>query len=122
MRLTNILYLFIIYVSSLSVVSCSTNVKNEEDRIITVSIEPLRYFTESVVGDKFKVVRMVPNGHSPATYEPSPEQMAGLASSTIYISVGNLGFDAAVGLTIHQKNIDTLASGRHFITSSASLV
>lgn len=93
MRLTNILYLFIIYVSSLSVVSCSTNVKNEEDRIITVSIEPLRYFTESVVGDKFKVVSMVPNGNSPETYEPSPEQMAGLASSTIYISVGNLGFE-----------------------------
>ena len=36
--------------------------------VITVTLEPLRYFTEAIAGDRFTVVSMVPKGTSPETY------------------------------------------------------
>ena len=32
----------------------------DDKPVITVSIEPLRYFTEAIAGDRFDVVSMVP--------------------------------------------------------------
>ena len=72
--------------------SCSSP-KNESANKITVSIEPLRYLTEQIVGDRFEVVTMVPKGSSPETYEPTARQMADLSESILYIKVGELGFE-----------------------------
>ena len=65
----------------------------KEGRIVTVTIEPLRYFTEQIAGNRFKVVTMVPKGGNPETYEPSARQMMDLSASDIYIKVGNIGFE-----------------------------
>ena len=73
--------------------SCSSPKPVDEARIITVSIEPLRYFTEQIVGDSYEVVTMVPKGSSPETYEPTAQQMTKLTESILYIKVGNLGFE-----------------------------
>lgn len=67
--------------------------KNEGPRTITVTIEPLRFFTDQIVGNRFKVTTMVPNGINPETYEPTARQMLDLAGSDIYIKVGNIGFE-----------------------------
>ncbi len=48
------------------------NKKNDDKPVITVTIEPLRYFTEAIAGDEFTVVSMVPKGSSPETYDPTP--------------------------------------------------
>ena len=47
----------------------------DDKPVITVSIEPLRYFTEAIAGDRFDVVSMVPKGSSPETYDPTPAQL-----------------------------------------------
>lgn len=47
----------------------------EAKPVITVTIEPQRYFTEAIAGDKFTVVSMVPKGSSPETYDPIPQQL-----------------------------------------------
>ena len=65
----------------------------QDERVVTVTIEPLRYFTEQIAGDKFKVVTMVPKGGNPETYEPSTKQMMDLSVSDVYIKVGNIGFE-----------------------------
>lgn len=67
--------------------------KKEGKRTITVTIEPLRYFTEQIAGDKFNVVTMVPTGNNPETYEPTAQQMMNLANSDMYIKVGSIGFE-----------------------------
>ena len=67
--------------------SCSH--KAEKDmpmRTISVTVEPLRYFTEVIAGDKFKVVSMVPKGSSPETYDPTPQQLVSLGGSDAYMS------------------------------------
>jgi len=72
---------------------CTNSQKDINKRIVTVTIEPLRYFTEQIAGDKFIVKTMIPSGNNPETYEPTAKQMIDFSRSDIYIKVGNLGFE-----------------------------
>ncbi|MCB6901263.1 zinc ABC transporter substrate-binding protein [Hoylesella buccalis] len=84
-------YLLLLTVT-LILASCTTNPQDTR-RKITVTIEPLRYFTEQIAGEKFVVNTMVPQGGNPETYEPTAQQMVKLAESDLYIKVGNIGFE-----------------------------
>ena len=55
---------------------------------IFVSILPVQYFVDRVGGDRVQVETLVQPGHSPATYAPTPKQMANLAASQIYFTIG----------------------------------
>ncbi|MDR0894545.1 MAG: zinc ABC transporter substrate-binding protein [Prevotellaceae bacterium] len=63
--------------------------------IITVSIEPLRYFTEALASNRFTVVSMVPKGSAPESYDPTPQQLVGLSRSRAYFTAGHLPFEQA---------------------------
>ena len=65
----------------------------EEKPVITVTLEPQRYFTEAIAGDKFKVLSMVPKGSSPETYDPVPQQLVSLGDSKAYFRIGYIGFE-----------------------------
>lgn len=67
--------------------------QNRQERVITVTIEPLRFFTEQIAKEKFRVQTMVTAGNSPETYEPTARQMIDVSESALYIKVGNLGFE-----------------------------
>lgn len=67
--------------------------KKENQRIITVTIEPQRYFAEAIAGDKFEIVSMVPKGSSPETYDPTPRQLTMLTKSEAYLRIGHIGFE-----------------------------
>ena len=82
----------ILILFTLLLTSCFSSVKGDK-RIVTVTIEPLRYFTEQIAGDKFSVKTMVPRGNNPETYEPTARQMVDLSQSDLYIKVGNIGFE-----------------------------
>ena len=66
-----------------------------EKPVITVTLEPQRYFTEAIAGDKFKVISMVPKGSSPETYDPVPQQLVSLGDSKAYFRIGYIGFEQA---------------------------
>ena len=53
-----------------------------------VSILPQAYFVERVGGERVDVSVMVQPGHSPATYEPTPQQMAQLSRARVYFRIG----------------------------------
>jgi len=55
---------------------------------VVVSIPPERYFVERVGGTHVRVEVMVGPGRSPATYEPTPRQMAGLTDAQVYFRIG----------------------------------
>lgn len=57
-------------------------------REVAVSVLPLASIVEAIGREHVEVTVMVPPGTSPATFEPTPRQMAGLASSVLYVSVG----------------------------------
>lgn len=56
--------------------------------IAFVSILPQKYFVERIAGDLAKVRVLVEPGQSPATYEPTPKQMAELSEAEIFFSIG----------------------------------
>lgn len=85
-------YLFLA-LTLLFLVSCRSKQQQEQQPILTVTIEPLRYFTEAIAGDKFKVESMVPEGNNPETYDPTPQQLVSLSKSRAYLRIGYIGFE-----------------------------
>ena len=83
-----------------------------EKPVVTVTIEPLRYFVEQIAGDKVSVTTLVPKGSSPETYEPTAQQMVNMSKSALFVKVGNLGFERTWmeklnTLTSHITIVDT---------------
>ena len=65
----------------------------QQNSLVTVTIEPLRYFAEEIAGNRFTIVTLVPNSGNPETYEPTAKQMVELSQSALYIKVGQIGFE-----------------------------
>ena len=55
---------------------------------VFVSIEPQKFFVQTIAGKGVDVYTMVKPGASPATYEPTPKQMALLSESSLFFSIG----------------------------------
>ena len=87
-RLIPILTIFICF-------ACGNTAQKSEKAIITVTIEPLRYFTEVIAGKNYQVVSMVPKGSSPESYDPTPQQLVNLSKSQAYFRIGHIGFEQA---------------------------
>lgn len=62
-------------------------------RQISVSIMPQKYFIGRISGDLFSINVLLPDGSSPATYDPLPSQINDIARSEIYFKMGYLGFE-----------------------------
>ena len=55
---------------------------------VFVSVLPQKYIVERIGGGDVEVSVMVGPGRSPATYEPTPKQMATLANAAVYFRIG----------------------------------
>ena len=97
-------YLFFLVFALSLLVGCQSGTK--EEKILSVTIEPQRYFLENIVGDRYKINVIVPVGASPETYEPTPAMMVKLAKSAIYFKVGFLGFENAWAESLVKNNPD----------------
>ena len=112
-------FLFLLLLSA-----CSGRGKDSTgERIITVTMEPQRYVTEAIAGDKFTVRSMVPKGSSPETYDPTPQQLVSLGESEAYLRIGYIGFerswmDRLMNNTPHIQVFDT-SKGVDLIFESA---
>ena len=86
----------LIYILTLFILSaCGNTTQKSEKPILSVTLEPLRYFTEAIAGDNYEVVSMVPKGSSPESYDPTPQQLVNLSKSQAYFRIGYIGFEQA---------------------------
>lgn len=76
--------------------ACSSGTHKSKDKIVFVSILPLKYFADKIVGNSYKVEVTVPPGVGPETYSPTPKQMILLGEASAYFSIGFLGFEQAL--------------------------
>ena len=97
-------YIFTLLFSFL-LLACHSN-REKEANVLTVTIEPQRYFLEQIVGDKFQVNTLVSPGSSPETYEPSPSAMIKLGNSRAYFKVGFLGYENVWTGKLAENNPD----------------
>ncbi len=119
----------ILFSSCLLLAACTgrlskSNEPEREKPVITVTLEPQRYLTEAIAGDKFTVISMVPKGSSPETYDPVPQQLISLGNSKAYFRIGYIGFeqtwmDKLMSNTPHIQVFDT-SKGIDLILNSSS--
>jgi zinc transport system substrate-binding protein len=92
----------------------SLSAESHEKINLFVSIIPHAYFVERIGGPLVEVNVLVGEGQSPATYEPTPRQMAGLGKSRIYFRTGTpfeKGFIDRIHRTFEDLKIVDLRSG-----------
>lgn len=80
---------------SLGFQSCNSNKNKVDNKLISVSILPQKYFIERIAGNDFKVNVLIPPGASPASYEPTPKQMKDMSKSATYLRIGHIPFEKA---------------------------
>lgn len=73
--------------------SLSCGQREQKTNSLTVTIEPQKYFLEQIVGDKYEVTSLVPDGSNPESFDPAPSQMVELSKSKAYFKVGYLGIE-----------------------------
>lgn len=97
-------------VLSLFFINCNSPVSDNgaEKFQITVSILPQKYFVQRIVGNgdnlDFDIHVMIPPGHSPASYAPTPQQMKALSRSKLYFRIGHIPFERAWVKNIAANN------------------
>lgn len=70
---------------------------------VFVSVLPQKTFVERLGGDHVEVRTMVQPGYSPATYDPTPQQISALAKTALYIRIG-VPFETAWMKRIRSTN------------------
>ncbi len=99
-------FIFIFALAGIFLYPLNTKTSAAEKPVIFVSILPQQYLAERIAGDKVDCEVMVQPGSSPATYEPSPRQMAKLSDAKAYFAIG-VPFERAF-LTKIQKTYPNL--------------
>lgn len=82
--------------------SCRTT--SSKEPLISVTIEPQRYFVEQIAGETFQVNCLTPSGQSPETYDPTPQQLMNVGRSVAYFRIGYIGFEQAWMPRLEEQN------------------
>jgi zinc transport system substrate-binding protein len=88
-------FLLLSLISGILLSGCSSGTQKSKNKTLFVSILPLKYFADKIVGGNYKVEVTVPPGVGPETYSPTPKQMILLGEAKAYFSIGYLGFEQA---------------------------
>lgn len=98
---------FLFILNLLLLTACGNRTQTSDKPLIMVSIEPLRYFTEIIAGDKFEVESMVPEGSNPEFYDPTPQQIISLTKSKAFLRIGFIGFEQTWTDRLQKNSPDT---------------
>ena len=99
-------YNCIIYIvlAGISILYGCTPPKTENGPTLAVTIEPQKYFLETIAGDHFKVECIVPSGANPESTDFTPSQMMNLDKSTAYFKIGYLGIENTLIEKVTKSN------------------
>lgn len=102
------------------ITGCSS--KPIDDKLISVTIEPERYFAQKIAGDNYRFNVVVPAGQSPETYDPTPKEMVAISRSAAYFRIGNIGFEQVWMGKVKENNpslrIYDLSKGMHLLQTA----
>lgn len=95
-------YIMAIAVAAMTLVSCARSIDSKP--VITVSIQPQKYFLEKIAGDRWEVKCLLSNGANPESYDPAMTHLLNLESSKAYFRMGNIPFESAIINKVHNNN------------------
>lgn len=84
--------------------SCSNHNSEQNKPTITVSILPQKYFIEQISQDIFNIEVLIPPGASPATYDPTPQQLMNISNSKLYFRIGHIEFEKKWTKALTEQN------------------
>lgn len=106
--------------AALGLGACSTQLQNQEPRCF-VSILPLKYIVEEIVGQDLQINVLVPAGASPETFEPTPRQFVDLNKALLIFNVGLIDFETSLINKIQdQTKVVNLSRGIDLIEGCCS--
>lgn len=94
-----------LYIFILLLPACQPQQKDSRE-LVTVSILPQKYFVDQIAGNLLQVNVLVPPGSSPHNYSILPSQMKDMAKSKVWLQVGLLTFEDALGDKLSDINKD----------------
>lgn len=97
------LYIFVIVVAWF-LCGCGNRPIKDAKPVITVSLEPQKYFLDKIVGDKMQVECLLKNGANPESYEPAMNDFVMLERSVAYLKMGNMAFENSIVGKLKQNN------------------
>ena len=99
----NPLLYFIIFLATICCACTKENSANADRRpVLAVSIEPQRKLLQSLAGNEFKVVCVLPRGANPETFDPTMAQRIDAAKADVYFAIGFLPFEKAITAEIEK--------------------
>lgn len=114
------IFICIAVVAVISTTACRHTEKHDE-RTIYVSIAPIKYIVDAIVGDDFDVEILVPAGASPETFEPTPKQFIALNNSRLIFGTGLLDFEKSLLEKVQDRTkVVDLSKGIETIAGSCS--
>lgn len=117
--LKNIKTLIVVIVSML-LVACGNQTTKVENYAV-VSIAPIKPLVESILGNDFEVIVLVPQGASPETFEPTAKQLQKVESARFVFGTGLLEFEQELLHRVARKEqIINLSHGIDLIGGSCS--
>lgn len=101
-------------------IGCGNRETKIENRAV-VSIAPLKPLVESILGDDFEVMVLVPQGSSPETFEPTPKQLQQVESARFVFGTGLLEFEQALLHRVaRNEQIINLSQGIDVVAGTCS--
>ena len=94
-----------LYILVLFLAACQSKQKDTRE-LVSVSILPQKYFVDQIAGDLIQVNVLVPPGSSPHNYSILPSQMKDMAKSKVWLQIGLLTFEDALGDKLSDINKD----------------
>lgn len=103
--------------SLLTLTACSVpNPEDDKNRLkVAATFYPLAYLSQEIGGDFVSVTQITPGGIEPHDYEPTPQDLATIQSSQVFIMHG-YGIDAwaeNILTDLKDKNITVTESGKN---------
>ena len=94
-----------LYICSLAIgllaTSCQKGAQQIDRLQITTTIAPASRVISEIADTLLTVTTLLPQGNSPENYEPTPQDIQALATSTAYFYMGDLGFERSWVERIH---------------------
>lgn len=78
--------------------------KTDKPEVLAVTIDPQKYFLETITGNHYKVECIVPSGSNPESADFTPSQMMNLDKSVVYFKIGYLGIENALIEKVSKSN------------------
>ncbi len=89
-------WIHLILIAAVGLTGCVQHVKKEGKKLVSVSIQPEKYFVQRIAGDGYEVNVLIPPGTSPESFDPAPRQLQNLENSVIYFRNGYFDFEGII--------------------------